>query len=115
MLGNVLKFSELKCIVRELLRFSTSMGWRPLFGKAPFFSSKLTGRGLGLSVVLGIVKFHDGAITVESQVRSGSALRVYFSTVLENEVFISPDVSCGTDSGLCEDTIETPGIGDSGA
>ncbi len=43
----------------------------------PFFSSKFTGRGLGLPVVLGIVKAHGGAVTVESKVRRGSAFRVF--------------------------------------
>jgi len=32
----------------------------------PFYSTKFTGRGLGLSLVLGIVKTHDGCVTVES-------------------------------------------------
>jgi len=32
----------------------------------PFYSSKFTGRGLGLSVVLGILKAHRGGVTVWS-------------------------------------------------
>jgi two-component system cell cycle sensor histidine kinase/response regulator CckA len=43
----------------------------------PFFSSKFLGRGLGLSVVLGIVRAHSGVITVESGAGRGSTFRVF--------------------------------------
>jgi CheY-like chemotaxis protein len=44
----------------------------------PFFSRKFTGRGLGLPIVLGILRSHRGAVTVESQLHQGSTFRIYF-------------------------------------
>ena len=44
----------------------------------PFYSTKFTGRGLGLSAVLGIVSNHDGGILVESEPNSRTAFTIYF-------------------------------------
>lgn len=42
----------------------------------PFYTTKFTGRGLGLSVVLGLVKAWNGAISVLSRKDHGSTFRV---------------------------------------
>lgn len=44
----------------------------------PFFSTRFTGRGLGMSVVLGILGDHKGGILVESSPAGGTTVNVYF-------------------------------------
>ena len=43
----------------------------------PFFSTKFTGRGMGLAVALGIARTHGGAIRVESSPNEGSSFQVF--------------------------------------
>ena len=43
----------------------------------PFFSTKFTGRGLGLPATLGIVRSHQGALELESAPGRGTAVTIY--------------------------------------
>ena len=47
----------------------------------PFFSTKFTGRGLGLPVVLGMVKAKGGGIGVTSRVGHGTTIRIFMPLV----------------------------------
>jgi PAS domain S-box-containing protein len=44
----------------------------------PFFSTKFTGRGLGMSALQGIILGHKGAIILDSKIGSGTTIRVLF-------------------------------------
>lgn len=68
----------------------------------PFFSTKFTGRGLGMSAVLGIVRGHSGLITITTQRGRGTCFRVFFP-VHEGEASKRPAASPKVDlrgSGL---------------
>lgn len=47
----------------------------------PFFTTKFTGRGLGMSAVLGILRSHDGALFLQSAPGAGTSIRVLFPRV----------------------------------
>ena len=75
----------------------------------PFYSTKFTGRGLGLPVVLGIVKTHRALITVETRIDAGSVFKVFFPLSVQMEarqnkqIAKAPEIAAGGTVLLVED------------
>jgi len=73
----------------------------------PFFTTKKFGEGtgLGLSVVLGIIRNHDGFIAVRSAVGQGACFRVYLPACVEKDVVPSFDASASGMTGTHDELI----------
>lgn len=68
----------------------------------PFFSTKATGRGLGLSAMLGILRGHGAGIEISSQPGCGTTFKLFFPATAEPpDVFEPPaEAQHGRFSGL---------------
>ncbi len=72
----------------------------------PFFSTKFAGRGLGLAEAMGTVKSHRGAIMVNSQLGTGTTVRVLFPVSLAETTLTTDTVRSHKpqESGPCSVT-----------
>ena len=43
----------------------------------PFYTTKFTGRGLGMSAVLGIIRSHDGSLQLSSMPGVGTTFKIF--------------------------------------
>lgn len=58
----------------------------------PFFTTKFTGRGLGMSAVLGIVHGHHGLLNIYSELNKGTTFKIAFPICTSSEVLdVEPD------------------------
>ncbi|MDD2897438.1 MAG: response regulator [Desulfuromonadaceae bacterium] len=77
----------------------------------PFYTTKFTGRGLGMAAVLGIVRGHKGAIKVYSEVGKGTSFKILLpASGKPAEIFNGaspPDNWHGTGTVLLVDDEET--------
>ncbi len=47
----------------------------------PFFTTKFQGRGMGMAAVYGIIKNHDGWISVDSELGKGTVVQIYLPAI----------------------------------
>jgi len=62
----------------------------------PFFTTKFTGRGLGLSALMGILRTHGGSIKVYSEVGHGTSMKIFMPRAAEGGA--EPEVPEGGDA-----------------
>jgi len=74
----------------------------------PFFTTKFTGRGLGMSAILGIVRAHKGALQMQSVVGQGTQFSIYFPVLKASKLSAKAAVLDGDkDSDIAPSTATT--------
>jgi len=71
----------------------------------PFYTTKFTGRGLGMAAVYGIIRNHNGWITVESELNKGTIIRIYLRAIKAEEIKKEAIVEYATEMPKGEGTI----------
>ena len=56
----------------------------------PFFTTKFTGRGLGMSAVVGIINSHRGALKIYSEVGRGTTFKILLP-ICDKQAFLAPE------------------------
>ena len=56
----------------------------------PFYTTKFTGRGLGMSAVLGIITAHNGALQLTSQAGQGTTFKIYLPVKFNEQAAAEP-------------------------
>ena len=65
----------------------------------PFFTTKFQGRGMGMAAVYGIVKNHDGWVSVDSELGRGTKVQIYLPAIeveIKKSKETKVEVSAGT-------------------
>ena len=74
----------------------------------PFFTTKFEGRGMGMAAAYGIVRNHEGWISVESQLGKGTVVRTWLPAVeVETEKEKGSETVTGTETVLVIEDEET--------
>ncbi|MEI6214996.1 MAG: PAS domain-containing protein [Desulfuromonadales bacterium] len=71
----------------------------------PFYTTKFTGRGLGMSAVLGIINSHRGALQVSTKSGAGTTFKVYFPLTNVPDTLPPPQTPAFQPAEKCSGTV----------